>query len=121
MKPEVLEKINEKDDLHVAPFREDGVTYGTPTWIWSVVVDGELYVRAYYGKKSRWYNAAIAQKAGKIVAAGMTINVSFETVSGAINEKIDRAYKDKYAGSPYLNHMIGKVSKDATVKMIEQR
>jgi acetyl esterase/lipase len=31
-----LQKIAEADDLHMAPFREDGVTYGTPTWIWSV-------------------------------------------------------------------------------------
>ena len=31
-----LRKIAEADDLHISPFREDGVTYGTPTWIWSV-------------------------------------------------------------------------------------
>jgi len=37
-----LRKIAETDDLHISPFREDGVTYGTPTWIWSVVVDGNL-------------------------------------------------------------------------------
>ena len=28
-----LRKIAEADDLHIAPFREDGVTYGTQTWI----------------------------------------------------------------------------------------
>jgi hypothetical protein len=33
-----LRKIAETDDLDISPFREDGVTYGTPTWIWSVVV-----------------------------------------------------------------------------------
>jgi hypothetical protein len=31
-------KIAEADDLHIAPFRDDGVAYGAPTWIWSVVV-----------------------------------------------------------------------------------
>jgi hypothetical protein len=31
-----LRKIAEADDLHISPFREDGVTYGTPTWIWSI-------------------------------------------------------------------------------------
>jgi hypothetical protein len=41
-----LEKIAETDDLHIAPLREDGETYGTPTWIWSVAVDDGLYVRA---------------------------------------------------------------------------
>jgi hypothetical protein len=28
-----LSRIAEADDLHIAPFREDGITYGTPTWI----------------------------------------------------------------------------------------
>jgi hypothetical protein len=53
-----LRKIAEADDLHVSPFREDGVTYGTPTWIWSVAVGDALYVGAYRGRKSRWYQAA---------------------------------------------------------------
>src|SRR5215831_14175898 len=38
-----LRKIAEADDLHISPFRQDGVTYGTPTWIWSVAVDDALY------------------------------------------------------------------------------
>lgn len=50
-----LDRIAATDDLHIAPFREDGETYGRPTWIWSVVVDGNLYVRGYNGQNSRWY------------------------------------------------------------------
>lgn len=45
----VIARLAASDDLHVAPFREDGATLGTPTWIWSVVVDRALYVRAYNG------------------------------------------------------------------------
>ena len=77
-----LRKIAEADDLHIAPFREDGKTYGTPTWIWSVAVDGALYVRGYNGTNSRWYQAAVRQRAGRIIAAGMTKEVSFEPVDG---------------------------------------
>jgi hypothetical protein len=58
-----LNKIAQTDDLHISPFREDGKTYGTPTWIWSVVVDDAIYVRAYNGQNSRWYKAALRQKA----------------------------------------------------------
>ena len=47
-----LRNVAETDDLHISPFREDGVTYGTPTWIWSVAVDGALYVRGYNGQNS---------------------------------------------------------------------
>ena len=28
-----LKSIANTDDLHISPFREDGTTYGTPTWI----------------------------------------------------------------------------------------
>jgi hypothetical protein len=47
-----LRKIAGADDLHIAPFQEAGVTYGTPTWIWSVAVGNALYVRAYNGRNS---------------------------------------------------------------------
>ena len=39
-----LHRIAVADDLHISPFRDDGKTYGTPTWIWSVVVDDALYL-----------------------------------------------------------------------------
>jgi hypothetical protein len=114
---EEIKKIAKSDDLYIAPFREDGKTYGTLTWVWSVVVDDVLYVRAYNGKNSRWYRAAIQQKSGKIRTAGMTKNVDFEPVHGEINQDIDRAYETKYGDSPFLKAMIGKRSKDATVKI----
>ena len=105
------------DDLHISPFREDGATYGTPTWIWSVVVDGALYVRAYNGKNSRWYKAAMAQKSGRVRVGGIEKEVVFEPVEGIINEAIDAAYRAKYARSPYLAPMIGNRAGSATVKI----
>jgi hypothetical protein len=113
-----LGKIAETDDLHIAPFRNDGKTYGTPTWIWSVVVEGGLYVRGYNGVKSSWYQAAIRQKAGKIIAAGITKDVAFEPVEGPINNRIDEAYRAKYHGSPYLEPMIGARARAATIEII---
>jgi len=59
-----LRRISEADDLHVSPLREDGVTYGTPTWIWSVAVEGALYARAYNGQKSRWYQCGTTTEGG---------------------------------------------------------
>jgi hypothetical protein len=114
---EDLRRLAATDDLRVAPFREDGRTYGTPTWIWSVVVDDDLYVRAYHGTSSRWYQAALKQRAGRITAAGMTKEVAFEPVQGAINDRIDDAYRAKYAGSPYLAPMIGTRARAATVRI----
>ena len=115
---DVLEKIDEADDLHISPFREDGKTYGTPTWIWAVLVDGDLYVRAYNGINSRWYKSALQQKAGRIQAAAMTIDVMFEPVYGEINNAINEAYKKKYKSSPYLSPMISNRARAATMKII---
>jgi hypothetical protein len=112
-----LRRIGETDDLHIAPFRDDGKTYGTPTWIWSVVVDGALYVRAYNGQKS-WHQAAMRQRAGRITAAGMTREVAFEPVDGEINNRIDDGYRAKYKGSPYLDPMIAKRARSATVRVL---
>lgn len=102
-----------KDEL-----RKIAKTYGTPTWIWSVVVDGALYVRAYHGPGSRWYQAAVRQKTGWINAGGITKEVVFETVDGPINHVIDDAYRVKYHNSSYLGPMIGSNARSATVKII---
>jgi hypothetical protein len=116
-----LSKIAGTDDLHISPFREDGVTFGTPTWVWSVVLNGALYARAYHGQNSRWYRAALRQKAGQITAAGMTKNVTFEPVEGAVNDRIDDAYRKKYGGSPYLPPMIAPSARSATVKIVPRK
>jgi hypothetical protein len=113
-----LRKIGNADDLHVAPLRDDGVTYGTPTWIWSVALEDTLYARAYNGKNSRWYQAAMRQKAGRINVAGMSKEVTFEPVRGPINDRIDDAYRKKYQASPYLAAMIGVQARAATVKVM---
>ncbi|SFV31723.1 DUF2255 family protein [Thermoflavifilum thermophilum] len=116
---DVLRQIVEADDLHISPLREDGITYGTPTWIWCVAVEGELYVRAYHGLQSSWYRAAVRQQAGRIRAAGQTWQVRFEPVNdSSLLDRIDEAYRIKYKGSPYLNPMIGTSARAATVRII---
>ena len=83
-------------------------------------MDDDLYVRAYNGKNSRWYKAALRQKAGRIAAAGMTKEVLFEPVDGPINDRIDDAYRAKYKGSPYLTPMITGGARTATMKITPQ-
>lgn len=112
-----IQKIAGSDDLHIAPFREDGKTPGTLTWIWSVVVEGELYVRAYNGTASRWYQAALKQKAGQIEFAGMKKDVTFVPVTGKLQDAIDAAYQAKYS-SPYLQPMIGDKARAATMQIV---
>jgi hypothetical protein len=110
----------EADDLHIAPLREDEKTFGTPTWIWSVVVGNDLYVRAYNGTRSRWYQAAKKQNAGRISIAGATHDVTFEMTDGGVASDIDAAYRAKYRGSPYLGSMVSPRARAATVRVSPQ-
>jgi hypothetical protein len=75
-------------------------------------------VRGYNGRNSRWYQAAVRQKSGRIIAAGMTKEVAFEPVNGPINNRIDEAYRAKYHGSSYLSPMIGARARSATIKVM---
>lgn len=112
-----MDRIATTDDLHIAPFRADGVTPGTPTWIWSVVVDGELYVRPWNGTRSRWYQAAMSQGAGRITAAGETFEVRFEAADPTVHAAVDDAYRRKYADSPYLPPMVAAGPRATTVRI----
>jgi hypothetical protein len=107
---EQLETIGSTDDFHISPYRADGNTPGTPNWIWSVVVDGNVYV-------PRWHRSAMTQRAGRIRAGGIETDVSFIPVDGEINDRIDAAYSVKYARSPYLALMISNRTRAATVRV----
>ncbi len=112
-----IEAISRSDDLHIYPYRADGRTLGTPTWIWSVVVDGRLFVRAWNGTRGRRYRSAITQKAGRIDAAGQTFDVRFEKADPSLADAISAAYERKYAGSPYLPPMLGADQREAAVEI----
>ncbi|USS89154.1 DUF2255 family protein [Fructilactobacillus cliffordii] len=115
-----LQEFSEADDMKVSPFYSDGKTYGTPTWIWSVVTNDNLYVRAYNGQNSSWYQAAMQQGAGKIHLAGQDYEVKFERVANTpeLDHAISAAYQTKYANSPYLPPMLKEGPVGATVKII---
>ncbi|NUU06179.1 DUF2255 family protein [Leifsonia sp. C5G2] len=110
--------IGSTDDFYIAPFRADGATLGTPTWIWSVVVDDNVYVRAYNGTASRWYQSARAQRAGRITAGGIEKDVTFTPVDDPeLNDRIDAAYEAKYGTSPYYPPMVTAKTRAATVRV----
>ena len=113
-----IKEIAVSDYPHISPFRDDGVTYGTPTWIWTVLIDGALYVRACNGHASRWYQAAMRQRSGRISVACMTRDVSFEPGADQVNELIDAACRVKHRNSSYLGSMISTRSRAATVKIL---
>jgi hypothetical protein len=114
---EQLMKIAQTDDLYISPFREDGTTYGTPTQTWPLVVGNNVYVRAASGQMSRWYQAAITQKAGRVRVAGEVWEVAFEAAGNADEAAIDAAYEAKYPGSSAVPTMQGDGPKSASVRI----
>ena len=114
-----LQTFKVADDFRVSPFYSDGKTYGTPTWIWSVVVDNQLFIRAWNGQKSRWYRSAIQQKAGRIFLAGSNHEVTFVPLENTtMNDKVDQAYKTKYGDSPYFYPMVQSGPRSSTLKIV---
>lgn len=112
-----LKQIEQTPDLYVSPFREDGTTYGTPTQTWALVVDGKVYVRAANGTDSRWYRAAICQKAGRVRVSGAFYDVTFEDAGTDDEAAIDAAYEAKYPGSSAVPVMQGVGPKSASVRI----
>ena len=112
-----LRAIAESHDLYISPFREDGTSYGTPTLVWPLVVDGEVYVRAANGQQSSWYAAALSQKAGRIHVSGKDYEVTFEPAGNETASAVDAAYEEKYKGSSAVPIMQGEGPKSATVRI----
>ncbi|NQD60141.1 DUF2255 family protein [Enterobacter sp. CM29] len=117
--PELLTQIDAADDLKIAPYHPDMITTGTPTWIWEVTVDNRLFVRAFSGTSSKWYQAALSQQAGRILAIGQKFDVLFAKPSDPeLERKIDQAYQKKYSGSSYVSAMTGTRARAATVEIL---
>jgi len=114
---EQLTTIINESSFYVAPYRADGITYGTDTETWALVVDGTVYVRAANGTDSRWYQAAIAQGAGRVRVAGEYYDVTFEDAGTENEHAIDTAYELKYPGSSAVPIMQGAGPKAASVRI----
>jgi hypothetical protein len=72
---------------------------GEPVELGMVVVGERLFVRAYRGTRSRWYQAALAAGQGWICAAGHSWRVTLSSTDGQLCGDIDTAYQTKY-GQP---------------------
>ncbi|MGW5275012.1 DUF2255 family protein [Streptomyces sp. NPDC004044] len=64
-----------------------------------VLVRGELYVRAFQGARSRWYQAAQKHGHGQIRVGALTRAVLLETRDTMPTAEIDAAYRNKYGRS----------------------
>lgn len=119
-----LNDFSTSKDIFVSPFYSDGETFGTPTRISGVVVNGRFYIRPYNGTHSSWYQSAVTQQAGKIRIDGKDYLCIFRAArTDGVDDAVNNAYRNKYASSPYMPHMLlttadGPVK--ATVEVLPQ-
>jgi len=100
---EQLEHVATSNDFHIAPYREDGSTPGTSIWVWAVSLDDGVFVRTG-NPESRWFTAAVNQRAGQATLNGRTTRVAFEHISDdLLIDRIDAAFTTKYANDPYFS------------------
>ena len=116
-----LERIGAAEELQLATFKKDG-TLRKPVVIWVVRVGDELYVRAYRGREGAWFRQAQLRYEGRIVAGGVTKDVTFVDASSdeALNNEIDAAYRSKYQrySATYVRPMIAPQARATTLKLV---
>ncbi len=113
-----LAALARSTELRISTPRRDG-TDRPLIPIWSVIVDGELYVRSYLGERGAWYRGAIAHRCGRIAAPGVDAAVVFERADAdGLAERIDAAYAAKHAGSPYLPPMLEPAARTAALRVL---
>jgi hypothetical protein len=115
MKP--IDYFARTDTVHIATELPDAHEVVTP--IWAVVVDGVPYIRSGYGPDSKWYRRL--QRAGMATFVDGTDRypVTIENLDdAALNEKVDTAYRTKYAGQGMsLESMVAPQARAYTMRV----
>lgn len=95
--PSELRELNRADSLYLTV----GPQSGPATELGMVTVNGQLYVRAYSGPSSRWFQAARDAATGTITAGDLARAVRLVPDPGPAST-IDAAYQAKYRNSGTL-------------------
>lgn len=117
--PEELASIGAAHELEIAPYLGDG-RLRRYTVIWVVRVADDLYVRSWKGRSSGWFSRALERHEGRIRAAGIEREVTFEEPDEAVRPAIDQAYRRKYAlaSTTYAQPMIDAEAAAATFRLV---
>ena len=116
-----LERIGVADELHLTTFKKDG-TWRPPVTIWVVRVGNEVYVRAYRGRETTWFQHIQRRPEGRIEAGGVTKDVTLVDASSdeVLGNEIDTAYQAKYHrySATYVDPMIASQARATTLKLV---
>ena len=88
-----------------------------------VVVGDAVYVRAYRGPDSAWYQAALAIAVGTIRAGTIDTDVAFDSAVPGQLDSIDESYRTKYGhfGAAAVGLATSSTARAATVRILRGR
>jgi hypothetical protein len=92
---EELDGIGRATELQVASRRPDGSLRPFVT-IWVVRNGDDIYVRSAHGHDNPWFQRAMRSGDGRIRAAGVERDVTFEQPGPAVAADVTTAYHAKY-------------------------
>ncbi|MCC6300776.1 MAG: DUF2255 family protein [Anaerolineales bacterium] len=92
--------------------------------IWTVVVDGRVFVRSYQVKPGGWWQTLVKDPHGEIVPWGRKRGIkvcAVQVKSEKLKDAVSAAYREKYntKGSiGYVEEMSRSPSRDATMELV---
>lgn len=94
-----LAQIDAHDEVRIASPRPDG-TLTSDRIIWAVRLADEVYVRSVNGPGSAWFRATRHRREGRLSVGALSKDVTFIDIDAGdgIEDRIDAAYRAKYAG-----------------------
>jgi hypothetical protein len=93
-----LAAIDRNDEVDIAPRRTDG-SLAKPRIVWAVRVEDAVYIRSVNGIEGAWYRTTRARREGHLTTGPIDWDIAFTDVedTGGLQDRIDAAYRSKYA------------------------
>jgi len=93
--PVELRRIGDAEEVQVASRRPDGSLRPFVT-MWLVRVLDQVYVRSAHGHDNPWFQRALHARRGRIRAAGVERDITFEEPAATVSSDVTAAYHAKY-------------------------
>ncbi|MEV4236194.1 DUF2255 family protein [Nocardia sp. NPDC050408] len=119
--PAQLDTIERVDEIGISSLRKDG-TLNTPRTIWAVRDGDDVYIRSVNGPTAAWYRGTRSRHKGHLQAPGVDADVTFTDVDGAINDRVDAAYRAKYRryAASIIDAITGPPAAETTMRLDAQ-
>jgi hypothetical protein len=95
-----------------------GATGSHRATVWAIVDRGAVFVRSYYGPRSRWYREALADPAVAIAVDGRRVPATASPATDPHSiERTSAGLSRKYAGDPATPRMNRAEVLDLTLRL----